>query len=134
MTPWSAARRPGWAGDPGREPVPDGFCVTTEAAGSGVSPQARGVAPRATSGSARARWRSAPAPRPRTCPAPASPGSRTPSSTSPGADELIAAIEQCWGSLRGERAIAYRDGRRHRHHAVRMAVVVQRMIDPGWPE
>ena len=47
-----------------------------------------------------------------------------------GADELIDAARKCWDSLNTERAIAYREVNTIDHDAVRMAVVIQRMIDP----
>ncbi|WP_244948831.1 PEP/pyruvate-binding domain-containing protein [Micromonospora endolithica] len=59
------------------ERVPEGFCVTTEAHRLGVVPQAEVVAAYQRLGGAR--WRCAPAPPPRTCRRPVSPGSRTPS-------------------------------------------------------
>jgi rifampicin phosphotransferase len=47
-----------------------------------------------------------------------------------GDEELLAAIEKCWASLDGARAVAYRDAHRTNEDAVAMAVVVQRMVDP----
>ena len=41
---------------------------------------------------------------------------------------LLEAVRRCWGSLWTERAIAYRDRRGVDHAAVRIAVVVQRMV------
>ena len=47
-----------------------------------------------------------------------------------GDEELVAAIEKCWASLDGARAVAYREAHRTNEDAVSMAVVVQRMVDP----
>ncbi|MEO3785066.1 PEP/pyruvate-binding domain-containing protein [Actinocorallia sp. B10E7] len=46
-----------------------------------------------------------------------------------GADEVIDAVRRCWESLWNERAVAYREAHGVDHASVRMAVVVQRMID-----
>jgi pyruvate,water dikinase len=45
-----------------------------------------------------------------------------------GEPALLDAVRRCWGSLWTERAIAYRDRRGVEHAAVRIAVVVQRMV------
>jgi pyruvate,water dikinase len=45
-----------------------------------------------------------------------------------GQTALLEAVRRCWGSLWTERAIAYRDRRDVDQAAVRMAVVVQRMV------
>src|SRR4051794_8607994 len=45
-----------------------------------------------------------------------------------GEDALLEAVRRCWGSLWTERAIAYRDRRDLDQDAVRIAVVVQRMV------
>ncbi|MDN5858954.1 MAG: phosphoenolpyruvate synthase [Pseudonocardia sp.] len=45
-----------------------------------------------------------------------------------GEDALVDAVRRCWGSLWTERAIAYRDRRDVDQSAVRIAVVVQRMV------
>ncbi|GLZ15916.1 phosphoenolpyruvate synthase [Actinomadura sp. NBRC 104425] len=47
-----------------------------------------------------------------------------------GAAEVIAAVRRCWDSLWSERAVAYREANGISHESVRMAVVVQRMVDP----
>jgi rifampicin phosphotransferase len=44
-----------------------------------------------------------------------------------GADEMLAAVERCWGSLHTERAVAYRA--RQGGTDAALAVVVQRMVD-----
>ncbi|RBQ20408.1 phosphoenolpyruvate synthase [Spongiactinospora rosea] len=46
-----------------------------------------------------------------------------------GETALIDAVRRCWASLWTDRAIAYRDRRGIAHDEVRIAVVVQRMID-----
>jgi Phosphoenolpyruvate synthase/pyruvate phosphate dikinase len=52
-----------------------------------------------------------------------------------GADAVIEAVQRCWASLTGERAVAYRAadgiGEGIDDATVRMAVVVQRMIEPA---
>ena len=47
-----------------------------------------------------------------------------------GEDLLIDAVRSCWSSLWSEQALAYRHARRVEHHAVAMAVLVQRMVEP----
>ena len=47
-----------------------------------------------------------------------------------GADALIDAVRRCWDSLTSERAVAYREAAGIADGAVRMGVVVQRMVDP----
>ena len=47
-----------------------------------------------------------------------------------GDEELLAAIERCWASLDGERAVAYRNAHSIERDVVGMAVVVQRMVEP----
>ncbi|MQA06227.1 MAG: phosphoenolpyruvate synthase [Streptosporangiales bacterium] len=46
-----------------------------------------------------------------------------------GEDALLAAVADCWASLWTDRAIAYRERRGVDQHAVRIAVVVQAMVD-----
>ena len=46
-----------------------------------------------------------------------------------GADEVVDAVRRCWESLWNERAVAYREALGVGHASVRMAVVVQRMVD-----
>jgi pyruvate,water dikinase len=48
-----------------------------------------------------------------------------------GADALIDAVQRCWASLAGPRAAAYGAAAGVAAGAVRMAVVVQRMVDPA---
>src|SRR6185503_19311176 len=46
-----------------------------------------------------------------------------------GPDAVLDAVRRCWASLWTERAVVYRTTQRIDHRAVRLAVVVQRMID-----
>jgi rifampicin phosphotransferase len=46
-----------------------------------------------------------------------------------GPDAVIDAVRRCWASLWTERAVVYRTTQRIDHRAVRLAVVVQRMVD-----
>ncbi|MEU5727255.1 PEP/pyruvate-binding domain-containing protein [Micromonospora sp. NPDC047738] len=110
----------------GGERVPPGFCVTTEAYQSGVIPQAEivdayerlGAGPVAVRSSATAE----------DLPDASFAGQQDSVLNVTGAAELIAAIAKCWGSLHNARAVAYRDAHHIDHDAVRMAVVVQRMV------
>jgi rifampicin phosphotransferase len=47
-----------------------------------------------------------------------------------GADAILAGVRRCWASLFTDRAVAYRERNGFDHRAVRMAVVVQRMVFP----
>ncbi|MCM0676791.1 pyruvate, water dikinase, partial [Micromonospora phytophila] len=110
------------------ERVPQGFCVTTEAHRSGVVPRAEiveayerlGAGPVAVRSSATAE----------DLPDASFAGQQDTVLDVTGADELIAAIEKCWDSLHSARAVAYRDAHAIEGDGVRMAVVVQRMVDP----
>ncbi|HEY6064880.1 MAG TPA: PEP/pyruvate-binding domain-containing protein [Thermoanaerobaculia bacterium] len=46
-----------------------------------------------------------------------------------GPDAVLNAVRRCWASLWTERAVVYRTTQRIDHRAVRLAVVVQRMVD-----
>ncbi len=46
-----------------------------------------------------------------------------------GPDAVLDAVRRCWASLWTERAVVYRTTQRIDHRAVRLAVVVQRMVD-----
>jgi pyruvate,water dikinase len=46
-----------------------------------------------------------------------------------GADAVLDAVRRCWASLWTDRAVHYREAQGIDHAAVRMAVVVQRMVD-----
>ncbi|MEV0900263.1 PEP/pyruvate-binding domain-containing protein [Actinoplanes sp. NPDC049802] len=108
------------------ERVPDGFCVTTEAHAAGVIPEAEmraayealGAGPVAVRSSATAEDL-----------ADASfAGQHDTVLGVTGPEAVLAAIATCWESLHGARAKAYREARAISHEAVRMAVVVQRMV------
>lgn len=47
-----------------------------------------------------------------------------------GADAIVEHVRRCWASLFTDRAVAYRQHRGVDHRGVRMAVVVQRMVEP----
>ncbi|HEU4349562.1 MAG TPA: PEP/pyruvate-binding domain-containing protein [Actinoplanes sp.] len=110
------------------ERVPEGFCVTTEAYRLGVVPEAEilaayqrlGAGPVAVRSSATAE----------DLPDASFAGQQDTVLTVTGDAELIAAVGKCWDSLHRARAVAYRDARDLGTEAVRMAVVVQRMITP----
>ncbi|MEV5408471.1 PEP/pyruvate-binding domain-containing protein [Thermopolyspora sp. NPDC052614] len=46
-----------------------------------------------------------------------------------GPDAVLEAVRRCWASLWTDRAVAYRAANRIDHRAVRLAVVIQRMVD-----
>jgi len=46
-----------------------------------------------------------------------------------GAEAVVDAVKRCWASLWSGRALAYRHNKHFDHHAVRMAVVVQVMVE-----
>ncbi|MEV4483159.1 PEP/pyruvate-binding domain-containing protein [Micromonospora coxensis] len=110
------------------ETVPPGFCVTTEAYREGVIPQAEiveayqklGGGPVAVRSSATAE----------DLPEASFAGQQDTVLDVTGVADLIAAIAGCWESLHSERARAYREAHAVDETTVRMAVVVQRMIDP----
>ena len=88
--------------------------------------------PRPTGGWATAtgrRWQSAPPPPPRTCPPRASRGSRTRYLHVVGVEAVLDAVRRCWASLWTDRAVSYRATNGIEHRSVRLAVVVQRMVD-----
>ncbi|MBB3085415.1 PEP/pyruvate-binding domain-containing protein [Geodermatophilus sabuli] len=109
------------------ERVPDGFCITTEAHHRGEVPQAEvlaaydrlGRGPVAVRSSATAE----------DLPEASSAGQYETYLAVTGAEALLEAIRACWDSLHTERATAYREAAGVPHDAVRMAVVVQRMVD-----
>ncbi|GAU69546.1 phosphoenolpyruvate synthase family protein [Streptomyces sp. NBRC 110611] len=47
-----------------------------------------------------------------------------------GADAVVKAVQNCWASLWNERAVQYREANGIGHDTARMAVIVQRMVDP----
>ncbi|MFK3979564.1 PEP/pyruvate-binding domain-containing protein [Micromonospora sp. NPDC050397] len=111
------------------ERVPQGFCVTTEAHREGVLPRAEiveayrrlGPGPVAVRSSATAE----------DLPDASFAGQQDTFLDVEGVTELLTAIEKCWDSLHSPRAVAYRDAHDIDQTNVRMAVVVQRMVDPA---
>ncbi|WP_329031451.1 PEP-utilizing enzyme [Streptomyces sp. NBC_01725] len=109
------------------ERVPDGFCVTTEAHSRGEVPRAEflaayerlGAGPVAVRSSATAE----------DLPDASFAGQQDTFLAVEGADDVLAAVRACWDSLHTERATAYREAAGIAHDTVRMAVVVQRMVD-----
>ncbi|MFG1873056.1 PEP/pyruvate-binding domain-containing protein [Micromonospora arborensis] len=110
------------------ERVPEGFCVTTEAHRLGVIPTAEVVAAYERLGAGPVAVRSSATAE--DLPDASFAGQQDTILNVTGTENLIAAIEKCWASLHTDRATAYRDARQIDHQAVRMAVVVQRMITP----
>ncbi|MFI6265442.1 PEP/pyruvate-binding domain-containing protein [Micromonospora sp. NPDC051006] len=110
------------------ERVPEGFCVTTTVHQAGVLPEAEieaayrqlGGGPVAVRSSATAE----------DLPDASFAGVQDTFLGVEGVPELLSAIEKCWHSLHAARAVAYRDAHDIDHRGVRMAVVVQRMIEP----
>ncbi len=109
------------------ERVPPGFVVTTEAYGAGVVPAAAilaayeklGAGPVAVRSSATAE----------DLPDASFAGQHDTILDVTGADDLLAAVATCWASLHSPRAVAYREAHDLGDAPVRMAVVVQRMVD-----
>ncbi|MFI7541985.1 PEP/pyruvate-binding domain-containing protein [Actinoplanes sp. NPDC049599] len=109
------------------ERVPPGFCVTTEAHRRGVLPtaeivtayQALGAGPVAVRSSATAE----------DLPEASFAGQHDTLLGVTDEADLLAAIKTCWASLHSARAVAYREAHGIAHDGVRMAVVVQRMVD-----
>ena len=109
------------------ERVPPGFCVTTGAHRAGVLPAAEilaaydklGAGPVAVRSSATAE----------DLPDASFAGQHDTVLGVRGADDLLAAVQACWDSLHSARAAAYRGAHDIEHATVRMAVVVQRMVD-----
>ncbi|MFI5894112.1 PEP/pyruvate-binding domain-containing protein [Actinoplanes sp. NPDC051513] len=111
------------------ERVPPGFCVTTDAYGRGELPRAEILeAYEKMSGGPVAVRSSATA---EDLPDASFAGQHDTVLDVTGGTELIAAIEKCWESLHSARAVAYRMARDIDPATVRMAVVVQRMVDPA---
>ena len=109
------------------ERVPPGFCVTTEAHRAGVLPEAEildayaklGAGPVAVRSSATAE----------DLPDASFAGQHDTILGVTGPADLLTAVTTCWSSLRSARAVAYREAHDIDHDTVRMAVVVQRMVD-----
>ncbi|MEV4639830.1 PEP/pyruvate-binding domain-containing protein [Actinoplanes sp. NPDC049548] len=110
------------------ERVPSGFCVTTEAYRSGVVPEAEIAEAYARLGGGPVAVRSSATTE--DLPDASFAGQHDTVLGVDGTQELIAAVRTCWDSLHGARAVAYRDAHDIGHAGVRMAVVVQRMVDP----
>ncbi|MEU5789642.1 PEP/pyruvate-binding domain-containing protein [Micromonospora purpureochromogenes] len=111
------------------ERVPEGFCVTSEAHRLGVIPQAEIVAAYERLGAGPVAVRSSATAE--DLPEASFAGQQDTVLNVTGIPDLIAAIRKCWESLHTVRATAYRDARQIDHQAVRMAVVVQRMVAPS---
>ena len=110
-------------------PVPDGFCVTTEAFRAGMSDAlaAAIIAAYVGMGSPAVAVRSSATAE--DLPDASFAGQQDTYLNVRGNAEVIAAVESCWKSLFTERAIAYRRDRKIADASVAMAVVVQRMVD-----
>lgn len=111
------------------ERVPEGFCVTAEAHRLGVIPEAEIVAAYERLGAGPVAVRSSATAE--DLPEASFAGQQDTVLNVTGTSDLIAAIRKCWDSLHTVRATAYRDARQIDHQAVRMAVVVQRMVAPS---
>lgn len=109
------------------ERVPDGFCVTTEAHSRGEVPRAEVLAAYERLGSGPVAVRSSATAE--DLPDASFAGQQDTFLAVEGADELLTAIRACWASLHTERASAYREAAGVAHDTVRMAVVIQRMVD-----
>lgn len=108
--------------------VPEGFCLTTKAYQSGVIPDGELLDAYDNLGAGCVAVRSSATSE--DLPGASFAGQQDTFLNVTGAGELLDAVRRCWGSLHTERAIAYREANDIDHEAVRMAVVVQRMIDP----
>ena len=109
------------------ERVPDGFCVTTEAYRQGVIPEAEVLEAYARLGGGPVAVRSSATAE--DLPDASFAGQHDTVLDVTGDAELLAAIAKCWESLHSGRAKAYRDARDIDPATVRMAVVVQKMVD-----
>ncbi|MFD0888212.1 PEP/pyruvate-binding domain-containing protein, partial [Streptosporangium algeriense] len=109
------------------ERVPDGFCVTTEAHHRGEVPRAEVLAAYDRLGGGPVAVRSSATAE--DLPDASFAGQQDTYLAVTGAEELLKAIRACWDSLHTERAVAYREAAGVAHDTVRMAVVVQRMVD-----
>jgi len=109
------------------ERVPDGFCVTTESHRRGEVPRDEVLAAYDRLGGGPVAVRSSATAEDLTDASFA--GQQATYLGVTGAEELLRAIRACWDSLHTERAVAYREAAGVPHDSVRMAVVVQRMVD-----
>ncbi|MEE1799648.1 PEP/pyruvate-binding domain-containing protein [Streptomyces sp. JV176] len=109
------------------ERVPDGFCVTTEAYGRGEVPRAAVLSAYRRLGGGRVAVRSSATAE--DLPDASFAGQQDTFLAVEGDDEVLTAIRACWDSLHTGRVSAYREAAGIAHDTVRMAVVVQRMVD-----
>ena len=109
------------------ERVPPGFCVTTRAYRAGVLPEAEIVAGYEALGGGRVAVRSSATAE--DLPDASFAGQHDTVLDVHGPTEVLAAITKCWESLHSARAVAYRDANGIGRDTVRMAVVVQSMVD-----
>ncbi|GAB3706976.1 PEP/pyruvate-binding domain-containing protein [Nocardiopsis oceani] len=109
------------------EPVPPGFCVTTIAHASGKVPAEEIVRAYEALGGGRVAVRSSATAE--DLPDASFAGQQETYLDIEGADALADAVRRCWDSLDNERAVAYREANGTDRAEVRMAVVVQRMVD-----
>ncbi|WP_318211957.1 PEP/pyruvate-binding domain-containing protein [Streptomyces sp. SJL17-1] len=109
------------------ERVPDGFCLTTTAYASGKVPRAEVLAAYERLGGGPVAVRSSATAE--DLPHASFAGQQDTYLGVTGGEALIAAIEACWDSLHSDRATTYREANGIPHDRVRMAVVVQRMVD-----
>lgn len=110
------------------ERVPPGFCVTTEAHRAGTLPVDEVVGAYQALGGGRVAVRSSATAE--DLPDASFAGQQDTYLDVEGVDDLLTAIRNCWGSLWTDRAVAYRRGQGIADDSVRMAVVVQRMVEP----
>ncbi|MEV1288524.1 PEP/pyruvate-binding domain-containing protein [Micromonospora sp. NPDC049679] len=110
------------------ERVPEGFCLTTTANQLGAIPETEVVAAYERLGGGLVAVRSSATAE--DLPHASFAGQQDTFLNVTGTEQLLDAIRRCWDSLHTERAIAYREANNIAHETVRMAVVVQRMIDP----
>ncbi|MFF2188885.1 PEP/pyruvate-binding domain-containing protein [Streptomyces sp. NPDC058155] len=110
------------------ERVPDGFCVTTKAHSRGEVSRAEVVAAYERLGAGPVAVRSSATAE--DLPDASFAGQQDTFLLVEGADDVLTAIRACWESLYTERASAYREAAGIAHDTVRMAVVVQRMVEP----
>jgi rifampicin phosphotransferase len=109
------------------ERVPAGFCVTTDAHRRGEVPRAEVLAAYDRLGGGPVAVRSSATAE--DLPDASFAGQQDTHLSVTGAEPLLEAIGACWDSLHTERAVAYREAAGVPHDTVRMAVVVQRMVD-----
>ncbi|QUH06024.1 pyruvate, water dikinase [Saccharopolyspora erythraea] len=107
--------------------VPAGFCLTTEAHRSGAIPVDQLVDAYTRLGAGRVAVRSSGTAEDLADASFA--GQQDTLLDVEGADGLVEAVQRCWDSLWSERAVAYRRANGIADEGVRMAVVVQRMVD-----